>query len=156
MTTADKNTHLDVVETATGGVLDSNDGSGTTPRQQFRDMFNSGYVTWDFTMVNTSDNDITIYGEGVNKFSTDTAVSGWGKEWNSTIKETYGTGSIHGNSASGIGNANKCAILAFYDETAHDTFVILVGNDSTGGRTSWRVVLDGTTYTVTLAPDFWN
>ena len=144
VTTADKNAHLEYTEY--WKVQDP------ARYGYWVDLVNSGYVTFDFDIVATGSNAITVSGP-VTGTSVNTKVPGFGTDPANpaeTIAQLYCTGGS-ATSQNDLKNSTEFAVLAFYDEAGAAQYM-LVGNDA--AYTPNNLTINGTTYTVTLDLDW--
>ena len=144
VTTADKNAHLEYTEY--WKVQDP------ARYGYWVDLVNSGYVTFDFDIVATGSNAITVSGP-VTGTSVNTKVPGFGTDPANpaeTIAQLYCTGGP-ATSQNDLKNSTEFAVLAFYDEAGAAQYM-LVGNDA--AYTPNNLTINGTTYTVTLDLDW--
>ncbi len=144
VTTADKNAHLEYTEY----------WKEQDPARYgyWVDLVNSGYVTFDFDIVATGSNAITVSGP-VTGTSVNTKVPGFGTDPANpaeTIAQLYCTGGS-ATSQNDLKNSTEFAVLAFYDEAGAAQYM-LVGNDA--AYTPNNLTINGTTYTVTLDLDW--
>lgn len=144
VTTADKNAHLEYT-----GYWKEQDPARYG---YWVDLVNSGYVTFDFDIVATGSNAITVSGP-VTGTSVNTKVPGFGTDPANpaeTIAQLYCTGGS-ATSQNDLKNSTEFAVLAFYDEAGAAQYM-LVGNDA--AYTPNNLTINGTTYTVTLDLDW--